>query len=557
MFNLLLLKYLQKLITNRTYEKVYTPHSTNPDLIRAIASIICPITVAITICTFGLLKLNDMKHMKVLGLLLFATAALFAQPAQQWSNVYTIDTAAYEGTNDMAIDANGNIYQLIQTQIYLQNSTESKPVIRKISPGGNVIWSTIYTNGGDNNVTLLSLGIDAAGAVYTCGYRVTPNPNSVYFWHVAKFDNDGNFQWQHELSDPAFESKAHKLQVHNNAIYIAGYTYNAGTSAQTLLVKLNQAGTEDWKRYMECMNSWEDSPLLINASGNIVTGCNDSLVVLQADGSHYAAADSNLDVYSKTTVVADNNDNMYTFYWKSYDYVIRKFDANANMLWETDSIGYYLAFGDWQIPLVTDNDGNVYAGSIINSETGMDSLYIYKLNSNGGIVWAKLLNFDPMNLIYRNNKLYAAGTGIYDGKAGVWQIDPVSANIDWGVTIGDSILTQQADKLVIDNSGNFIFASRESGMGYWDAALTKFGEPGVGISEVDEINFTLYPNPTTDNILISSSLTEGEINMYDVRGSIVATHQVMNTITAINVSQLSAGVYYVRIGNSTKRFVKQ
>lgn len=497
-----------------------------------------------------------MKHLKALCMLLLISTVAIAQPAQQWNTVYGIDTA-YEGTNDIKVDANGNIYQLIQTNVYLQNSSENKPVIRKLSPNGTVIWSTIYTNGGANNVTFRSLGIDATGAVYVAGERTTANPNSAYYWHLAKFDNNGTFEWDHEPSDPSIESRSHKLIVHNNEIYAAGYTYNAGSSIQTLLVKLNPSGNEVWKRYMECMNSWDDSPLLVNASGNIITGCNDSLVVLQPDGSHYAAADSSLNVYSKTSFAFDEDNNMYTFHWQSFDYVVRKFDANANLLWETDSIGNYLAFGDWQIPLVTDDNGNVYAGSIINSATGMDSVYIYKLNSNGSVVWSKLLDFDPVEMIYRNGKLYAAATGMYNGKAALMQIDAVTANVDWTVTQGDSVWNQQADKLVIDNDGNFILAARVLGLGYWDDILTKYSSLGVGIKKVDEVSFSLYPNPATDNIIVISELTEGEASIYNVQGSMVATYQLISNITAINVSQLSAGMYYVKIGNSTKRFVKQ
>lgn len=497
-----------------------------------------------------------MKHLKALCMLMLAATAAIAQPAQQWSTVYGIDTA-YEGTNDMAVDAAGNIYQLIQTQVYQPNVTDYKPVIRKVSPNGTIIWSTIYTNGGDNNVTFRSLGIDAAGAVYVTGDRTTANPNSTFYWHTAKFDSDGNLAWEYEPAGDVLESRSHKLLVHNNAVYIAGYTYDVGSTLQTTLIKLNPSGNEIWRREMPCMNSWDDSPLLINPSGNIITGCNDSLVVLQPDGSHYAAADSALNVYSKTAVAVDNNDNMYTFHWQSFDYVVRKFDANANLLWETDSIGYYLAFGDWQIPLVTDHNGNVYAGSIINSATGMDSVYIYKLNSNGSVVWTKLLDYDPVELIYKNNKLYAAATGIYNVQAAVLQIDPVTANVDWTVTLGDSVWNQQADKVAIDSNGDFIFASRVLGMGYWDAVLTKFAANGVGINELEEVSFAIYPNPATDNIVINTELTDGEVSIYNVQGSIVATHQLMNSITAINVAQLSAGMYYVKIGNSTKRFVKQ
>lgn len=518
----------------------------------------CPISIIDVQTNFGVQNLKYMKHLSALCVLICAVFAAWAQPQQQWSTVYTIDTVSYESTKDMAVDANGNIYQLMQTEIYPPGALIYKPVIRKVSPNGTVIWSTIYTHGGANDITFNSMGIDATGSIYVAGQRTTPNPNTAYYWYVAKFDNDGTFQWEHELSDVATENRAHKLIIHNNAIYVAGYTYNVGDGVKTILVKLDASGNETWKRYMDCTTSWDETPLQITASGNIVTGCTDSLVVLQPDGSHYAAADSSLNIYGKVSVAVDNNDNMYTFNWQSFDYMVRKFDANGNLLWETDSLGNYPAFGDWQVPLVTDDNGNVYAGSIVDSQTGMDSVYIYKLDGNGAIVWRKLLDFDPVNLIYRNNKLYVAGSPTYvaDGKVGILQIDPVTANIDWMLTLGDSVWTQEADKLVIDNNGNFVFASRVTGKGYWDVVLTRYTANATGIEEINQADFNIYPNPVSDHLVINASISTGDITIQDMRGRTVATHVLNTASTILNVTNLSSGIYILKLGNTAKRFVK-
>ena len=498
-----------------------------------------------------------MKHLFALCVLACATFAALAQPLQQWTQTYTIDTTAYEGTNDMVTDANGNIYQLIQTQVYLQNSTLFKPVIRKVASNGTVVWSYIYTHGGSNDVTFNNIGIDDSGNVYLAGYRLTTGQNGTYFWHAIKLDNDGNYQWQHELSDLAVENRANKLIVHNNAIYIAGYTYNAGDGIKTLLVKLDATGSETWKRYMDCTTSWDSSPLLIMPSGNILTGCNDSIVILQPDGSHYAAADTSLGIYNNVSFAVDANNNTYTFHWQSYDYVVRKFDANANLLWTRDSIGNYLAFGDWQIPMVTDGNGNVYVGSIIDSQSGMDSVYLYKLNTSGAVVWKKLLDYDPASLVYRNNKLYAAGASMYSGQSAILQIDPVTANVDWTVSQGDSVQQSQTDKLLIDNSGAFVYASRTVGMGYWDAVLSRYTGNTTGISEVEGLSFSLYPNPANGYVVVAVNINNATLSIHDIQGRLVAEHELSATANLIDITNLNSGMYLTKVGGTVKRFVKE
>lgn len=501
-----------------------------------------------------------MKHMKALCLLLFATAAVFAQPTQQWTSTYTIDTVSYEGTADLATDDSGYIYQLIQTAIYPTGGVLHTCVIRKVSADGTIVWSTVYNNNGAKNVTFKSLAIDAAGNVYVAGDRVTPNPNAAFFWVVAKFNSNGAFAWKHELSDDAVENRAHEVLVHNNAVYVAGYTIDPGFTSHSILVKLDTDGNETWKRYSDCISSWEGSVLQLTASGNFVTGCNDSLYVLAPNGTHVAASDTALGLYGKVAVTVDANENIYMLNWEGMNYTIRKFNSNGNLVWEVDNIGNYLAFGDWQIQLTTDEQGNIYAGSIVNSVSGMDSVYIYKLSPQGNILWAKYLDYDPVSLIYRNGKLYAAGnnTNWPDGRVAIIQIDPVTANTDWILTEGDSVMTRSVDKLEIDSHGNFILASRVTGTGNWDAVLAKYAGNITGVNKIEVTqNFTLYPNPTTGNIIINSTLTDGEIKVYDVRGSITGTYLLTSSTTSIDVSQLSSGIYYAKIGNRVKRFVKE
>ena len=100
--------------------------------------------------------------------------------------------------------------------------------------------------------------------------------------------------------------------------------------------------------------------------------------------------------------------------------------------------------------------------------------------------------------------------------------------------------------------------------GPWSNRIT-VATPYVGVEERLEESISLYPNPTKDHIAIHA---DGDINVtsievYDIYGKIVSgveTQCITSLHTQINVSNLAAGMYFIRIstdqGSVTKPFVK-
>ena len=72
----------------------------------------------------------------------------------------------------------------------------------------------------------------------------------------------------------------------------------------------------------------------------------------------------------------------------------------------------------------------------------------------------------------------------------------------------------------------------------------------VGITE-NEMVFSVYPNPASDEITVSSSLTEGTITLSDVAGKLVKTTSLSGLSTSLNTVGLNNGVYYVTVSNGT------
>lgn len=89
----------------------------------------------------------------------------------------------------------------------------------------------------------------------------------------------------------------------------------------------------------------------------------------------------------------------------------------------------------------------------------------------------------------------------------------------------------------------------------------------VGIIEHLQNNISLYPNPTNDVVNIECTMNDVQVDaieVFDVYGKVVRTETLRATslkTTQINVSDLAAGMYFVRIttdeGIATKSFVKK
>lgn len=79
----------------------------------------------------------------------------------------------------------------------------------------------------------------------------------------------------------------------------------------------------------------------------------------------------------------------------------------------------------------------------------------------------------------------------------------------------------------------------------------------AGIDGVNDINVSLYPNPTTGKLNVNAEGAQ-EINVLDINGRVVMTANNTNTI---DLSNLSNGCYFVRVitnaGVSTQKIVKE
>lgn len=90
---------------------------------------------------------------------------------------------------------------------------------------------------------------------------------------------------------------------------------------------------------------------------------------------------------------------------------------------------------------------------------------------------------------------------------------------------------------------------------------TEFGYFTTGNGVAERTNtITVYPNPVVETIRINNA-EEAHVAIYDMKGQQVKLVEYANANTMINVSDLSSGVYFVKIASGSKvntvKFVKE
>jgi len=71
------------------------------------------------------------------------------------------------------------------------------------------------------------------------------------------------------------------------------------------------------------------------------------------------------------------------------------------------------------------------------------------------------------------------------------------------------------------------------------------------ITEINNPEFHIYPNPTSDFIFIEN-IEPQQVTIYSLDGKLIKT--VENT-NIIDVRDLNEGIYLINIGGKTKKFV--
>lgn len=70
------------------------------------------------------------------------------------------------------------------------------------------------------------------------------------------------------------------------------------------------------------------------------------------------------------------------------------------------------------------------------------------------------------------------------------------------------------------------------------------------------LNISVFPNPGKDNITINSNLQNVNFDIYNINGKTVKSGIISDKNQVENISDLDAGIYFIRVNNSNIKFIK-
>ena len=108
----------------------------------------------------------------------------------------------------------------------------------------------------------------------------------------------------------------------------------------------------------------------------------------------------------------------------------------------------------------------------------------------------------------------------------------------------------------IANNGDYIFAGTNAGV--FRAKLSDFTD--IPEQKPTKPNINIFPNPANNYIEISNiELSQNNIQIFNILGEMVLSNYQLpiTDYRKIDISTLTAGVYYLKIGNEMKMFVKE
>lgn len=133
-------------------------------------------------------------------------------------------------------------------------------------------------------------------------------------------------------------------------------------------------------------------------------------------------------------------------------------------------------------------------------------------------------------------------------------------------TFGEFISIAYADSTIIDSvtftevGENQSIARFPNGTGPFiemNSTFNAVNEP-VSVLEQEKLEFKIYPNPTSDHIVIATENNEAAIlNIFGIDGRIILQKSLNGSIHNIDVSSLSQGIYHIQMTQGSRSAIQK
>ena len=566
--------------------------------------------------------LNDMRfYQLILQISLFIgfPSFVFSQTLD-WGN--SLGGSGTERAWGLTIDSLGNTVSTGQYTdsvdadpgpgtFYLFSEGYSRSYIRKLTPDNELVWAY---NISSNSGTCTALASDADGNTFAVGvFQATPDfdhsqdslvlsSNGLTDVFVLKIDPFGELIWAKSFGG-SMEENAYSVTVDQ-----WGNCLVAGTFMDTVDFDPGIGVTEDYSN-----GSIDVFVLKLSPSGDFKwVKCIGGTL---NDAARTIATDLNGNVYSAGEFRGDVELNpisgtLVHSVAESADIYIQKLDSSGNYLWArfiggdsydviqsltVDPVSSTVyATGSFES---TVNFNPMGAAIFLTSMNGYPDCFVWKLQQNGTVVWAKQIGdefHDNGNSIATDQTGYIyvggnfTGTVDFDPGAGVHNITALMNGVDsyiqklnangefmWVETWGSGFsfddmngvkVSQMGDVYGLGLYGSSMDLDATSDTNYlvsngnMDIFLVKLNQTTFGIDEKEQAVFTVDSNPFVESFKIhfGSLMNQVDFSLIDSKGTVVQTESCKYCNDyQVDVPNLNRGIYFLHIQqNDSQQVIK-
>lgn len=429
----------------------------------------------------------------------------------------------------LEIDDSMNVYAVIG------DGSPNRILILKYNATGNLVWSStnaslsLYSYLGGNIKTT----IDRDNNIYVSGQGDSIPVYSNNDIITMKFNSSGVYQWSARYDHYWYDGGVVGVGLDSMLnVYVAGRSSDMITGPDIALIKYDSSGVQQWvQRYDTSGIDYETpSSLAVSPGGNCYVG---GMYGINGAGGA--------------------------------DYLVVKYDNSGNFKW--GSVYNVTSGEDWLKDLKIDSSENVYVTGTSALNSGADKKYFtMKYDSSGNILWTRSYDSSTgfgngedaktLCLDYLNN-VYVTGYS-FDGDIYIFTIKyDTNGDTLWVAPFRYNATSRsEAYHCSCDLYNNVYLSGIHkdySGMG--SLITLKYGST-VNVEElVSNNDFVLYPNPTNSklNLFLKNKVN---IVVTNILGEIVLQRTAAGKVE-LDVSFLSAGIYFIKAGDEVRKFVKE
>jgi hypothetical protein len=203
-------------------------------------------------------------------LLKFSSAGVLTWQKQiYWTNGPKFAYRTFMFNQALQVGVSGNIYVCF-TQALDTNPFPYTGFVVKFDPTGTVLWQQSYNHSTTNNMSVVSIAINAAETALYAGALANPAAGNDFSYMVSLNPSSGAINW---ATNYAGQYGWYSLAIQSNGNVVGAGNISSGGYTGVAFSQFNSSGTLQWqKTYLNSLGNVSSTGIAGDSSNNIYVG---------------------------------------------------------------------------------------------------------------------------------------------------------------------------------------------------------------------------------------------------------------------------------------------